>query len=82
LGRSKKSTIILKHDDYVSNRHCAFEVQRDKSTNRPLLFVEDLGSRNGTYVDDVEVYDGKAQLFHGSRIRVGDTVLVVVEIPF
>lgn len=82
LGRSKKCTIVLRHDDYISNRHCRFEIQRDKTTNRPILFVEDLGSRNGTIVDDVDAYDGKIQVHHGSRVRIGDTVLVVVEIPY
>ncbi|MDX2139616.1 MAG: FHA domain-containing protein [Chloroflexota bacterium] len=82
LGRSKKGTIGIKHDEYISNRHCKFEIARDKATNRPALFVEDLGSRNGTFVDELEVYDGKVQLTHGSRLRVGNTVLIVVEIPY
>jgi hypothetical protein len=82
LGRSKKGTIGIKHDEYISNRHCKFEIARDKATNRPSLFVEDLGSRNGTFVDELEVYDGKVQLTHGSRLRVGNTVLIVVEIPY
>jgi hypothetical protein len=82
LGRGKKCTIIFKHDEYISNRHCRFEVTRDKATGEPALFVEDVGSRNGTFVDDFEVYDGKVHLQHGSRLRVGETVLVVVEIPY
>ncbi len=82
LGRSKRGTIMLRHDEFISNRHCRFEVLRDKVTHRPTLFVEDLGSRNGTSVDDLEVLDGKVQLYHGSRLRVGNTVLIVVEIPY
>ncbi|MCC6616895.1 MAG: FHA domain-containing protein [Anaerolineae bacterium] len=82
LGRSKKGTIMLRHDDFISNRHCRFEIVRDKSTHRPNLFVEDLGSRNGTFVDDLEVFDGKVQLHHGSRLRIGNTVMIVVEIPY
>ncbi|MBE0690884.1 MAG: FHA domain-containing protein [Anaerolineae bacterium] len=82
MGRSKKGTIMLRHDDFISNRHCRFEIVRDKSTHHPILYVEDLGSRNGTFVDDLEVFDGKVQLHHGSRLRVGDTVMIVVEIPY
>ncbi len=82
LGRSRKGTIVMRHDEYISNRHCRFEVARDKATGKPCLYVEDLGSRNGTFVDDIEVYDAKVPLHHGSRLRVGDTVLVVIEIPF
>ncbi|MCA9904673.1 MAG: FHA domain-containing protein [Anaerolineae bacterium] len=82
LGRSKKATIMLRQDEFISNRHCRFEVLRDKATHRPTLFVEDLSSRNGTYVDDLEVLDGKMQLYHGSRLQVGNTVLIVVEIPY
>lgn len=85
IGRSKKNsavTLVLNHDEYVSNKHCKFEVAREKSSNRPALFVEDLGSRNGTYLDDIEVYEGKQQVHHGSRLRIGNTTFVVVEIPY
>ena len=82
LGRSRKGTIVLRHDEFISNRHCRFEIARDKATGRPCLYVEDLGSRNGTFVDDIEVYEAKVPLPHGSRLRVGDTVLVVIEIPY
>ena len=82
LGRGKTCTIIMKHDEYLSNRHCRFEIMRDKTTNRPTLYVEDLGSRNGTLVDEYDISGGKAQLYHGSRLQIGETVLVVVEIPY
>lgn len=85
IGRSRKNssvTIVMSHDEYVSNKHCKFEIAREKSTNRPTLFVEDLGSRNGTFVDDLEVYEGKVQLSHGSRLRLGSTTFIIVEIPY
>jgi hypothetical protein len=85
VGRSKKNsqvTVVLNHDEYVSNKHCKFEVAREKTTNKPALFVEDMGSRNGTYVDDMELYDTKLQLHHGSRLRIGNTTFIVVEIPY
>lgn len=82
LGRGKTCTIVMRHDEYLSNRHCRFEIMRDKTTNRPALYVEDLGSRNGTLVDEYDISGGKAQLYHGSRLQIGETVLVVVEIPY
>ncbi len=85
IGRSKKNsavTLVLSHDEYVSNKHCKFELARDKQTDEPALFVEDLGSRNGTFVNDIEVYEGKQQVRHGSRLRIGNTTFVVVQIPY
>jgi FHA domain len=81
IGRSKKANIQFKHDDYISNRHSVFTVERDRTTNKPALYVEDMGSRNGTFVDGYDTYDTKVQLQHGSKVRVGNTVLIVVEIP-
>jgi len=70
LGRGGGCTVPLAFDTFVSQVHArAFD--RDGA-----LWVEDLGSRNGTFVDEQPVheptYAGK-----GARIRVGETVLEV-----
>ena len=70
LGRGGGCTVPLAFDTFVSQVHArAFD--RDGA-----LWVEDLGSRNGTFVNEQPVheptYAGK-----GARIRVGETVLEV-----
>lgn len=56
-------------DGEVSRLHAVLRVQPDGSVE-----VEDLGSTNGTYVDDRRV-KGKAILQPGLSVRVGSTVL-------
>jgi hypothetical protein len=66
LGRGTQ--VDLRVDDAgVSRRHC--EIQLGDS---PMLV--DLGSTNGTTLDGAPV--GRAELIDGSRIGMGDTVLV------
>lgn len=82
LGRSPIGTNIkLAHDLSVSNRHCKFTIKQERGYYH--LYVEDLFSTNGTAVDDVPLEEGKPKLLkHGSRLRVGNTVLVVVQVPY
>jgi pSer/pThr/pTyr-binding forkhead associated (FHA) protein len=70
LGRGGGCTVPLAFDTFVSQVHArAFD--RDGA-----LWVEDLGSRNGTYVDDQPVHE-PTHVAKGARIRVGETVLEV-----
>ena len=67
LGRDPTSTIHLT-DEEVSRRHAIILLGEGRCT------IEDLGSSNGTYVDDRAV-EGEASLQSGAKIRVGQTVL-------
>jgi pSer/pThr/pTyr-binding forkhead associated (FHA) protein len=70
VGRSVKAHFSLpRHDRYFSRMHFLVEV------NPPLVRVVDLGSRNGTLVNDARVES--ADLRHGDRIRAGRSVLEV-----
>jgi hypothetical protein len=82
LGRSRRANIRLNHDEHISAEHCRFEIKREQNSREFILYVEDLGSRNGTIVDDVEIKSGRHMLTHGSRIEIGSTVLIVVQIPY
>jgi pSer/pThr/pTyr-binding forkhead associated (FHA) protein len=68
IGRASDSTLVLE-DDYVSSHHARVVAGR-----RGKWQVEDLGSTNGTYVDDDQI-KGSAPLEPGTRVRVGTTVL-------
>jgi serine/threonine protein kinase/pSer/pThr/pTyr-binding forkhead associated (FHA) protein len=70
VGRSVKAHFSLpKKDRYFSRMHFLIEV------NPPLVRVVDLGSRNGTHVNDARVES--ADLRHGDRVGAGKTVLEV-----
>ena len=70
LGRGGGCTVPLAFDTFVSQVHArAFD--RDGA-----LWVEDLGSRNGTFVNDQPVHE-PTYVAKGARIRVGETVLEV-----
>lgn len=63
LGRSPDATIRLQ-DSGVSRQHAT--IRRDGS----LFWVSDLGSANGSFVNDVAVTTARA-LRHGDRIQLG-----------
>lgn len=83
LGRSRNTNIWLKHDEFVSLKHCRFKLKRDKSAKHYSLYIEDLNSSNGTCVDSIMIEPNKPVLLkHGSRVQIGNTVLIVVQIPY
>jgi pSer/pThr/pTyr-binding forkhead associated (FHA) protein len=67
IGRADDSTLVLT-DDFASSRHA-------RVTNRGgQWYVEDLGSTNGTYLDQQRV-QGPLLVGPGQPIRIGQTVL-------
>ncbi len=65
IGRSRDCGISLLQDN-VSRRHCKL------ITYQMVSRVYDLGSTNGTFVNEMRV--NEHSLVHGDRIRVGSTV--------
>jgi hypothetical protein len=65
VGRAPTSDIVL-DEHFVSSTHARF-VPRGQ-----FYYVEDLGSTNGTFVNEKQV--SEAQLKLDSRVRVGETV--------
>ena len=70
LGRGGGCTVPLAFDTFVSQVH-ARAIDRDGT-----LWIEDLGSRNGTYVDGEQVHEA-TPVSKGARVQVGETVLEV-----
>ena len=66
IGRSNASDIVLKNDDYVSGQHARL------TRHGGLLYLEDTGSTNGTYVNNRKTV-GATLLRSGDRVRVGST---------
>jgi len=69
IGRSKQSGISL-HDSEVSRRHARL------AAHDGTLFVEDLESRNGTFLNGRRVTES-IEVREGDAIDVGTTRLVV-----
>lgn len=67
LGRSREADLMIE-DEWVSRRHCQVWVQNQR------IWVEDLGSTNGTYVDGNSILF-RTQLQLGQRIQLGKIIL-------
>jgi hypothetical protein len=68
VGRAATNDIRLANDEFASGRHARIEPRRDG------VWVEDIGSTNGTYVNGTRL--ARAQrLVSGDVIRVGETDL-------
>jgi len=66
VGRALDADLTLS-DPFLSRRHSRF------FRTGADLFVEDLGSRNGTFVNG-EPVDGTMRLRRGDRVQFGQTV--------
>lgn len=68
VGRGSQNDVAIDGDEFASARHVRFEPRRDG------VWVHDLGSTNGTYVNGVRI-DGARRLAPGDVVRVGETDL-------
>jgi hypothetical protein len=70
FGRARDADILLKDpEEYVSRKHFKVVVAKD------LAKIRDLGGRNKTYLNDIEI--AEASLTKGDLIRAGKTLLKV-----
>jgi hypothetical protein len=70
IGRSRDCDLIL-YDTYLSTRHARL------SNDEGDLSIEDLGSTNGTYVNQ-ELVKGRVHLERGDVVQVGGVLFEVV----
>jgi hypothetical protein len=68
IGRNPTCDIVLKDDKSVSGKHAVIKTVGRKST------LEDLGSTNGTFIEDKRVT--RHELRHGETIVIGEHELV------
>lgn len=72
VGRGGQNDLVLDGDEFASARHARIELRGDG------LWVQDLDSTNGTYVNGSRVA-GAQRLGAGDVLRVGETDLRVEE---
>jgi hypothetical protein len=72
VGRGGQNDLVLEGDDFASARHARIELRGDG------VWVQDLDSTNGTYVNGARVA-GAQRLDAGDIVRVGATDLRVEE---
>lgn len=70
IGRKEENAVVLS-DPHVSGQHAKFLIKNN------ILYVEDLNSTNGTYVNEKHI-SGKVKLFGKDEIRIGTTVFRVL----
>jgi pSer/pThr/pTyr-binding forkhead associated (FHA) protein len=68
VGRAGSNDVALPEDEFASGRHARFEPRRDG------VYVEDIGSTNGTFVNGIRVTRDR-RLAPGDVVRVGETDL-------
>jgi hypothetical protein len=68
LGRGSGNDVNLSRDEYASSNHARVEPRRDG------VWLEDVGSTNGTYLNGVRVTHAK-KLAAGDVMRIGETEL-------
>ena len=68
IGRAAQNDVAIDGDEFASARHARFEPRRDG------VWVHDLGSTNGTFVNGVRI-DRPRKLVNGDVVRTGETEL-------
>ena len=73
IGREPDSTVRLMDNTSASRKHATLSVENDE------LYITDLNSRNGTFVDGQRI-SNPTPIYLASQITIGNQVLEVIEL--
>lgn len=73
IGRSSSANDIVLNDPTVSSQHAVIRL------DGPMAFITDVGSSNGTYVNNRPIGGSAYQIQPGDQIQLGNVVLQVVD---
>jgi hypothetical protein len=68
VGRGHDNDLSIEGDEFASTHHARFEPRRDG------VYIEDVGSTNGTFVNGIRV-TRERRLAPGDIVRIGETDL-------
>lgn len=68
IGRAEDNDVVLEGDEFASSHHARIE------SNREGVWVLDLNSTNGTFVNGSRL-DGRRRLREGDVVQIGETEL-------
>jgi len=68
FGRGSQNDVPLDDDEYASSQHARVDARRDG------VWLEDIGSTNGTYLNGIRLTHPK-RLTAGDIVRIGETEL-------
>jgi pSer/pThr/pTyr-binding forkhead associated (FHA) protein len=68
VGRGGQNDVAIEHDEFASSNHARFTPQRDG------LWIEDIGSTNGTFVNGEKLPEPR-RLVPGDVVTIGETEL-------
>ena len=71
IGRSKKADIVI-NDTYMSRFHAEVIVKKN------ACFIKDLGSSNGTLVENKKISSDPVEMLPGYQITCGSTKLTIL----
>ncbi len=67
IGRDRGNDLLLDYDTQVSSKHARILSEQNR------FFIEDLGSTNKTFVNNVQV-SARTELKHNSQVKIGNTL--------
>lgn len=73
IGKDPVTSDIIFTDLSVSKNNTQVTIDENKN-----IFVEDLGSKNGTYINGIKI-EGKTQITSSDLITLGTTTFIIVE---
>ena len=74
IGRQDKNNIVIK-DPYISGQHAQISIKEGS------YYIKDLGSKNGTYVNDKPLKSGyEWRLNNGDKIKIGQVEFLFVDV--
>lgn len=71
IGRSDENSIVLS-EPFVSGKHAKLFIKNND------LFIEDLNSTNGVFIDDERI-EGKIKLLPDDEIKIGSVIFKVLK---
>ena len=73
IGSGKENDMVIVNDEYVSANHAYIQYEKGS------LFIIDIGSRNGTFLNSQPVKDTGMVLRLGDHIRIGESEFECVD---